>query len=80
MFESIMHGEKPSAVFRRLIDTDQSISNIRLAEMLSNEFVELSSAAEQLIWHWQGPGKTQGLSDENLDSLLLNLFKEANYL
>ena len=80
MFESIIEGEKPSSVFRRLIETDPSIGNIRLGEMVSDEFVELSSEAEQLIWHWQGPGKVQGLSDENLDELLLDLLKKANYL
>ena len=80
MFESIIHGEKPSSVFRRLIAADPDIGNIRLGEMVSDEFVELSSEAEQLIWHWQGPGKAQGLSDDNLDALLLGLLKKANYL
>jgi hypothetical protein len=80
MFESILKGVLPSAVFRKLIEADPSIGNIRLGELLSDEFVELSSEAEQLIWHWKGPGKDQGLSDENLDALLLNLLKDAKYL
>jgi hypothetical protein len=80
MFEAIIQGERPSSVFRKLIASDPSIGNIRLGEMVSDEFIELSSEAEQLIWHWRGPGKIQGLSDENLDALLLDLFKKANYL
>ncbi|MBR7632640.1 hypothetical protein [Janthinobacterium lividum] len=80
MFELIIQGEMPSAVFKKLIETDPSIGNIRLGEMISDEFIELSSEAEQLIWHWKGPGKSQGLSDENLDALLLDLFRKADYL
>jgi hypothetical protein len=80
MFEPIIQGEMPSTVFKKLIETDPSIGNIRLGEMISDEFIELSSEAEQLIWHWKGPGKSQGLSDENLDALLLDLFRKADYL
>jgi len=80
MFELIIQGEMPSVVFKKLIETDPSIGNIRLGEMISDEFIELSSEAEQLIWHWKGPGKSQGLSDENLDALLLDLFRKADYL
>lgn len=80
MLERILQGDLPSLVFRRLIDTDPSITNIRIAELLGDEFTELSSEAIQLAWHWKGPNKEQGLSDENLDVLILKLLKEANYL
>ena len=80
MLEKILNGISPSEVFRKLIETDPSIGNIRLGEILSDEFVELSSLAQQLVWHWKGPGKTQGLSDESLDAELLRMLKEAGYL
>lgn len=80
MLERILQGDLPSSLFKKLIETNPSITNIQIGEMLSNEFTELSSEAEQLVWHWKGPNKSQGLSDENLDALILKLLKEANYL
>jgi hypothetical protein len=80
MLERILQGDLPSSVFKTLIETDSSITNFQIDEMLGNEFIELSSEAIQLVWHWKGPNKTQGLSDENLDALLLQFFKDAGYL
>ncbi|AMP04191.1 hypothetical protein CPter91_1818 [Collimonas pratensis] len=47
--------------------------------MVSDEFVELDSLAQQLVWHWKGPGKNHELSDESLDAELLTMLKEAGY-
>lgn len=80
MLDHILQGDLPSLVFKKIIAANSTISNIQLGEMLSTQFVELSSEAEQLVWHWKGPGKSEGLSDENLDALILKLLKEANYL
>jgi len=80
MLEEIRNGELPTTVFKRLIKADSSIGNIRLAEILGDEFVELSSLAQQLVWHWKGPGRSQGLSDESLDAELLKMLKDAKYL
>jgi hypothetical protein len=56
------------------------MDNYRLAEILADEFVGLSGEAVQLVWHWRGPTRKQGLSDENLDALLVPLFLEAGYV
>jgi hypothetical protein len=80
MFESIISGEKPSFIFRQIIKEDPAIGNILLGQMFSDEFIELSSEAEKLIWRWKGPGKTDGLSDENLDALLIDLLKLSSYI
>jgi hypothetical protein len=80
MFEEILKGESPTAIFRRLIQADASVGNIRLGELLSEEFPNLTGEAEQLIWHWKGPGKSQGLSDGDLDALLRKLFAKAGYI
>jgi hypothetical protein len=80
MLERILQGEPPSLVFKKLIEANPSITNFQIGEMLSNEFIELSSEAIQLVWHWKGPNKSQGLSDENLDALILKLLRESNYL
>ncbi|WP_157655575.1 hypothetical protein [Burkholderia ubonensis] len=80
MLEDILNGRSPSEVFRTIIQNDPAVGNIRLAELLGDEFVNLSSEAQQLVWHWKGPGKSQGLSDEDLDALLAKLLREAGYL
>ncbi len=80
MFEKISTGELPSVIFRRLMEVDPSIGNIQLGEMLADEFLELDSQAEQLVWHWKGPGKSQGLSDESLNAELTRMLKVAGYL
>lgn len=80
MLESILEGESPCQAFRSLIDADSTIGNIRLGEIFSEEFMEVDSLAVQLIWHWKGPGKTQGISDESLNAELLAMLQAAGYL
>jgi hypothetical protein len=80
MLKEILKGESPSRIFRRMIDADASIENIRLAQLLSDEFSNLSGEARQLVWHWKGPGKVQGLSDADLDASILDLLHQAGYL
>lgn len=80
MLKGILKGERPTVVFRQLIAADPSIGNVRLGELLWEEFPKLSGEAVQLTWHWHGPGKTQGLSDKDLDALLGRLLVEAGYL
>ena len=70
----------PSKLFRDLVASDPALGNIRLGELFSDEFDNLSGEAQQLIWHWKGPGKTHGLSDIDLDANLLRLMQEAGYL
>jgi hypothetical protein len=80
MLKRIIDGELPSVIFRCLIEEDETIGNIRLGEMFSDEFANLDGEAEQLIWHWKGPGKTQGLSDASLDAELIRILREAGYI
>lgn len=79
VLHEILSGRAPSDVFRRIFAADPTMSNIRLGEILGDEFVELNSEAVQLVWHWMGPGKTQGLSDASLDGLLLPIFRDSGY-
>jgi hypothetical protein len=79
VLREILSGNAPSVVFRRIFASDPTMNNIRLGEMLADEFVELNSEAMQLVWHWMGPGKAQGLSDVNLDGLLLSIFQNSGY-
>ncbi|SAL02602.1 hypothetical protein AWB80_08397 [Caballeronia pedi] len=80
MFEKILKGESPAKVFRELIEADPSIGKIQLGELFNDEFVDLTGEAQQLIWHWKGPGKSQGLDDADLDALLRQQLRNAGYL
>jgi hypothetical protein len=75
----ILFGHAPSVVFRRIFAADPTMNNIRLAEILTDEFIELDSLAMELVWHWMGPDKAQGLSDASLDGQLLSLFRDSGY-
>ncbi|QDH69920.1 hypothetical protein [Marilutibacter alkalisoli] len=79
MLDRILLGESPTAVFRALIAQNPALSNIDLADMLSDEFPMLTGEAMQLTWHWKAPGKSQGLSDSDLDAGLMNQFAAAGY-
>lgn len=80
MYKEIVNGELPTSVFRKLIEADPTIGNIRLGEMLINEFIELDSLAQEFVWHWRGPGKNQGMNDESLNAELVRMLKDAGYL
>ena len=80
MLETILNGELPSVTFRRLVEGDSSMTNIRLSQIFRQEFPNVDSLAGQLLWGWMRPGKAQGLSDESLDVELLKMLKDAGYL
>ncbi|NWE80407.1 hypothetical protein, partial [Pseudomonas yamanorum] len=80
MLEGISEGKMPCQVFRDLIKINPAIGNIRLSEVFHEEFIDVDSLALQLIWHWRGPGKAEGISDESLNAKLLVVLKDAGYL
>jgi hypothetical protein len=80
MLEGILDGELPCQIFRALIEADPTVGNIRLSEIFHEEFIGVDSLAMQLVWHWSGPGKTGGISDESLNAELLAMLKSAGYL
>ena len=79
MLQGILDGERPTVVFGQIIASDPSVGNVRLGELLGDESPRLTGEAMQLTWHWRGPGKSQGLSDDDLDALLRQLFVDAGY-
>lgn len=80
MLDEINSGKLPSQIFRNLITVNPLLGNIQIGEIFCDEFLNVSSLAQQIIWHWKGPGKVQGLNDEGLDAELIRLLKEAGYL
>ncbi|BBB68556.1 hypothetical protein UNDYM_4303 [Undibacterium sp. YM2] len=80
MLEEIYNGKLPCAIFRELIEQDPALTNFRLSQIFRLEFINVDGLAGQLIWHWKGPGKTQGMRDEVLNEELLRMLKEAGYV
>lgn len=62
MFEAIVRGERPSDVFRRLIERETGLENRELATRFAEYFENVSGEAVQAIWHWERPGGRAGLS------------------
>ncbi len=80
MIEQILMGELPSDVFKSILKVKPELRNADIAELLFEAFPNVGSVGRQAVWHWQRPGKLQGLSDENLNSQLLILLRDAKYL
>lgn len=81
MFDQIPQGRSPSAVFRRVLEADPTLTNRQLASLFYEEFSELDSVAMQHIWYWKSPRRPTGhLSDAELDEALMPLLRAAGYL
>ncbi|MES2187308.1 MAG: hypothetical protein V4505_22350 [Pseudomonadota bacterium] len=80
MFERILSGEQPSAVFRQAMRNDAALTNNELASRFYEEFPKLDSVVVQYIWHWKSPDhKTGNFSDEHLDEVLIDALRAAGY-
>lgn len=80
MLTDILNGELPSAVFKKLIENNPELTTHDISVLFRNEFGKLDSQAGDIIWHWRRPGRSQGISDSELDSVLIKFFQEASYL
>jgi hypothetical protein len=80
MFSSILQGEKPTDVFKKLIAAEPRLSNWELARRFVDYFEEINSEARQAIWHWQRPGGRRGLSDDAVNESLEIMLRDAGYL
>jgi len=80
MMNQILTGNKPSAIFRSIVDDTPTISNIDLASSFREEFHKVDPLAMQVIWRWRNPGRDMREDDDQLDTLLLCLLRLANYV
>ncbi len=80
MFSEVLNGVPPSEVLKKFLEDHSGVDNYSLADMFHKEFPALSGDARQIIWHWKSPKESRGLSDENMNALMIRLFKEAGYL
>ena len=80
MMNQILSGNKPSAIFRSIVDESPAISNIDLASSFREEFRKVDPLAMQVIWRWRNPGRDIAEDDDQLDTLLLCLLRMAKYV
>lgn len=79
MFENILKGEKPSAVFKRALKENAGLDKRDIARKFGIEFPALDSSVWQWIWHWRQPGAQQGILDSTLDEMLLYSLWKSKY-
>jgi hypothetical protein len=78
---SILEGERPTTVFKRLVAANRKMNNWRLAAQFVNHFDRVDSLARDIIWNWQRPGsERRGLDDEEVDAQLWELLLRAGYI
>ena len=80
MMNQILTGNKPSTIFRSIVDDTPTISNIDLASSFREEFDKVDPLALQVIWRWRNPGRDIREDDDQLDTLLLCLLRMAKYV
>jgi hypothetical protein len=81
MFASIIDGEKPAQLFKRLMAEDPALTNRQLASLFYEAFPNVDGVAVQHIWHWKSSKKPSGnWSDEDLNERLCELLASAGYL
>ncbi|GAA0330444.1 hypothetical protein GCM10009087_45790 [Sphingomonas oligophenolica] len=80
MMNEILSGNKPSTIFRSIVDDTPTISNIDLASSFREEFRKVDPLAMQVIWRWRNPGRDVREDDDQLDTLLLCLLRMAKYV
>ncbi|WP_143071600.1 hypothetical protein [Pseudomonas sp. NFACC39-1] len=78
--ELIEDGMLPVQALKSLVVQKPSISNLDLAIFFTDEFPDVSGEARQVIWRWERPGKRQGIDDDKLNYLLLQLLVDASYI
>jgi hypothetical protein len=80
MMNEIISGNKPSTIFRSIVNNSPTISNIDLASTFKEEFRKVDNLAMQVIWRWRNPGREVAEDDAQLDTLLLCLLRMAKYV
>lgn len=80
MMDSILTGQRPTDVFKAIVQSDSSVTNTELARIFKTEFVNVKAEAIQAIWQWNRPGRGMGIDDDRMDAIVTSFLKEAGYL
>ena len=79
--KGIVNGDSPTAVFKRLLLNNPTLSNHDLAWLFVKEFPEVGATANNFIWYWKGPARTDGrFEDALVDAELKKLWRAAGYI
>lgn len=78
-FKQILLGVSPTEIFRQRLASNPTEGKWDLASEFMDHFERVDGVAAQIISGWHRPGGRPGLSDQEVDSLLLQLLREAGY-
>jgi hypothetical protein len=77
--DRIIQGYAPTSIFKEMLVGEPSLTNADIARAFFSRFEDVSTEAVQAIWHWKRPGRIHGLSDQELDKILLQYLRGAGY-
>lgn len=77
--DHVLLGVRPTVLFRKMLASTPEKSKWDIASEFMERFERIDGVAEQIIWGWHRPGGRAGLSDEEVDSSLFQLLREAGY-
>ncbi|KQV49836.1 hypothetical protein ASD07_29695 [Duganella sp. Root336D2] len=76
----LLNGISASVLFREILKSDHTLTGRDLSRMVAEQFPEIDGGAIQLIRRWDGVGRSEGISDADLDIGLTHFLREAGYL
>jgi hypothetical protein len=79
MLESLVSGRQASALFRSLMQADESLDARALGSLLGLEYPNISPGAFIAIRRWLKLGSVE-ISDEDLNGLISHYLREAVYI
>jgi len=79
MMDSILTGERPTDVFKAMLEREPSLTNADLALEFKKHFLRVGDEAIQSIWQWRRPGRDRGIEDERMDAIVIHYLKAAGY-
>jgi hypothetical protein len=77
--KQILSGEKPSLVFKQMLEKSPSLRNSDVASAFRSAFPNVDGRAIQAIWRWRRQGDEEGIDDERLDEIIQSFLGESGY-
>ena len=80
LLTQILDGEPPSIVLNMMLELVNDLDKYTLADIFLEEFDRLDSRVFPVIWKWKSAKSSRGISDQQLDEVVLLLMRSAGYI
>lgn len=79
LLAQILDGKLPSAVLNMVLETCHELDKYALGDIFLEEFERLDSRVLPIIWKWKSAKSVRGISDAQLDQVVLLLMRSVGY-